>query len=205
MRIAVFMSSFPVVSETFILRQITGLLDAGHAVHLFADTRTGDDVPRHEEIERYRLLERATFMDMPPECVPWEMPAWPCTGRTWLPGASAPLANWRRLLHALPRLARCALRSPAAAWHSINPAHYGYRARSLSALYRLDTLLRHPERYDVLHAHFGTVGESFRFARNLFRAPLLVSFHGFDFCTVPRKEGRDVYPPLRDHRCRDRE
>lgn len=196
MRIAFFMGSFPVVSETFILRQITGLIDAGHTVHLFADTRADDDIPRHEEIDRYRLLEQTTFMDLPPACAPWEIPAWPWTGKTWLPGATAPIPNWRRLTGALPRLARCALRAPSAAFRSIQPAHFGYRARSLSALYRLDTLLRHAQRYDILHAHFGPVGESFRFARDVLRAPFLVSFHGYDFCTVPRKEGRDVYRRL---------
>jgi colanic acid/amylovoran biosynthesis glycosyltransferase len=48
----------------------------------------------------------------------------------------------------------------------------------------------------VLHAHFGPVGNSFRFARDLFGAPLVVSFHGYDFSTVPRKEGSDVYRKL---------
>jgi colanic acid/amylovoran biosynthesis glycosyltransferase len=40
------------------------------------------------------------------------------------------------------------------------------------------------------------VGESFRFARELCGAPFVVSFHGYDFSTVPRKEGADVYRKL---------
>jgi colanic acid/amylovoran biosynthesis glycosyltransferase len=48
----------------------------------------------------------------------------------------------------------------------------------------------------VLHAHFGPVGNSFRFARELWGAPLIVSFHGYDFSTVPRKEGARVYQKL---------
>jgi len=73
---------------------------------------------------------------------------------------------------------------------------YCYRAQSLSGLYRLATLTRAGTVYDVLHAHFGPVGNDFRFASELFRAPLVVSFHGYDFSTVPRKEGRNVYQRL---------
>jgi colanic acid/amylovoran biosynthesis glycosyltransferase len=47
-----------------------------------------------------------------------------------------------------------------------------------------------------LHAHFGPVAESFRFARDLWRAPLIASFHGYDFTRVPRKEGKEVYGRL---------
>jgi len=36
MRIAMFVDGFPVITETFILNQITGLLDRGHTVDVFA-------------------------------------------------------------------------------------------------------------------------------------------------------------------------
>lgn len=39
LRIAIFTGSFPVVSETFIVRQMAGLLELGHEVDIFADTR----------------------------------------------------------------------------------------------------------------------------------------------------------------------
>src|SRR5438552_11458030 len=87
LRIAMLVGSFPVVSETFILRQLTGLLDLGHSVDIYADTRAEAGAPVHPEVDRYRLLERTTFMDMPPETAPWEMPDWPLTERTWLPGS----------------------------------------------------------------------------------------------------------------------
>src|SRR5678815_975478 len=38
LRIAFFLGTFPVISETFILRQIAGLLALGHDVEIFADT-----------------------------------------------------------------------------------------------------------------------------------------------------------------------
>jgi hypothetical protein len=47
-----------------------------------------------------------------------------------------------------------------------------------------------------LHAHYGPVGNSYRFARELLGAPFLVSFYGYDCWAVPRKEGPEVYRKL---------
>src|SRR5205823_8051378 len=93
LRIAMFVGSFPVVSETFILRQITGLLDLGHEVDIYADCAPDPNAPAHPEVAKYRLRQRTTYMDMPPEVSPWEMPVWPITGRTWLPGAKTSIHN----------------------------------------------------------------------------------------------------------------
>src|SRR6185503_6892032 len=57
-------------------------------------------------------------------------------------------------------------------------------------------LSAHPKRSEVMHAHFGPVGNSFRFVGELWQAPLVVSFHGYDFSTAPRKEGAGMYQKL---------
>src|SRR6266699_3238343 len=93
LRIAMFVGSFPVVSETFILRQITGLIDRGHEVDIYADTRVEAGAPVHPDVAKYDLLGRTTFMDMPPETAPWELPVWPLTGRTGPPGSARPVRN----------------------------------------------------------------------------------------------------------------
>src|SRR5262245_53331141 len=112
LRIAMFVGSFPVLSETFVLRQITGLLDLGHEVDIYADTKPDIPAPMHPEVMKYRLLERTTYMGMPPETAPWEMPVWPATARTWPPGSATPVHNLRRLLRAFPKLCRCLAASP---------------------------------------------------------------------------------------------
>jgi colanic acid/amylovoran biosynthesis glycosyltransferase len=195
LRVGVFVGAFPVVSETFILRQITGLLDLGHDVHIFANARAEDGV-LHEAIARHRLLERTSYVDGPPESVLWEMPVTPLRERTWPPGFEHSVANSTRLARAFPALARCALAAPRVTRSLLDPREYSYRARSLSGIYRLRTLLNTGIRFDVLHAHFGPVGNCFRFARELWRAPLVVSFHGYDFSTQPRKEGAGMYEKL---------
>ena len=196
LRIAMFVGSFPVVSETFIIRQITGLIELGHEVDVYADTRAEAGAPIHPEIANYRLLDRTTFMVLPPETAPFEMPVWPITGRTWPPGSGTSIHNATRVARALPRFFRCFWKAPRLACQVLDRREYGYQAASLSALFRLANLCRKSGQYDVLHAHFGTVGNSFRFARELWRAPLIVSFHGYDFSTVPRKEGAKVYQKL---------
>ena len=195
LRIGIFVGAFPVASETFILRQITGLLDLGHDVHIFANAR-GDAEVVHETVKQYGLMERTTFVEGPAESIIWEMPIRPLRGETWPPGSDKPILNVTRLADAFPVLQTCAAKFNRLTRHVLNKSEYGYRAQSLSGGYRLATLLSSNRKFDVLHAHFGPVANAFRFARELFQAPLVVSFHGYDFCTVPRKEGRDVYHRL---------
>jgi len=196
LRIAMFLGTFPVVSETFILRQITGLLDLGCQVDIYADNRSNVDTPQHPQIAEYKLLERTTFMDAPPECVPWELPVWPIRGKTWIPGASQPVSNLARLARACPIFLRCFSAKPRLAIDAVRTVEFGFQAESLSILYRLHRLLGKHASYDVLHAHFGPNGNTFRFVSKLWGAPLVVSFHGYDFCTAPRQQGQGMYEKL---------
>ena len=95
-------------------------------------------------------------------------------------------------------LARCMVRAPRLAAKALKPSEYGYEARSLLSPYRLYNLhAYHKDKaYHVLHAHFGPVASSFRFARDLWRAPMVRSFHGYDFSSWPRKHGEGVYAGL---------
>lgn len=79
---------------------------------------------------------------------------------------------------------------------ALDRAEYGYKARSLSTLYRLSQLLRGKGRYDVAHAHFGPVGDNVRFVRELWGVPLVVSFHGYDVSAWPREKSNLVYDKL---------
>ncbi|PYX67457.1 MAG: colanic acid biosynthesis glycosyltransferase WcaL [Acidobacteria bacterium] len=196
LRIAVFVGTFPVVSETFIVRQIAGLFNLGHSVDIYADCRAEPNTPIPGEVEKHRLMDRATFMDMPPESAPWEIPVWPLTGRTWPPGAEKSVHNSIRFARVIPKLLSCLKSHPALTMSVLKPSEYGYQAKSLSALYRLAKLTSMRRQYDLLHAHFGPIGNSFRFARQLWKAPLIVSFHGYDFSTFPRKHGGDFYVKL---------
>ena len=56
MKIAFIVGDFPALSETFILNQITGLIDLGEDVDIFAFNR-GDNSKIHPEVIEYNLLD----------------------------------------------------------------------------------------------------------------------------------------------------
>ena len=60
MRIAVVVARFPALSETFILDQITGLIDRGHHVDIFAN-EAGHEQPSHSDVESYNLTRRTRY------------------------------------------------------------------------------------------------------------------------------------------------
>jgi colanic acid/amylovoran biosynthesis glycosyltransferase len=175
MRIAMFLGVFPVTSETFVSRQIIGLLDLGHEVDIYVEYRPQVNpaayVPQ-ADVEAYHLLDHTTYLDAPP------------------------LRTGARYFTAVRRAVVCSRLAPRLTLSVLNPTQYGRSALSLSALHRLYRLATAPARYDVLHAHFGMVGDRFRFASALWDTPLLVSFHGQDCSVWPRTHGSDCYRRL---------
>jgi len=60
LRIAVIVGVFPALSETFILNQIIGLIDHGHRVDIFAQSKlTGQKA--HQKVIQYDLLSRTRY------------------------------------------------------------------------------------------------------------------------------------------------
>lgn len=171
MRIAFFVRKFPSLSETFILSQITGLMDRGHRVVVVSE-RPPDPGPVHEVVETYRLRERVVYLDGPE-------------------GDGSAGAT----LSVLTAGARLARRAPhaLAALRKDRAAPFGGR---MSLLHRLATLTGAARQVDVIHAHFGDVALRSRFANFLWRAPFVASFYGYDCSRLPRQRGEDVYRPL---------
>ena len=172
MRVAMISGVFPKVSETFVLRHITDLRARGHTVDIYSDYRPrGDEFPANDALA-VEMRARTIYMDVPS------------------------LWSGRRLLSAPLRLTRCASVTPQLTAASLNPAEYGWQALSLSQMNRLYTFAREQRRYDIIHAHFGMVGDRFRFVSALWDAPLAVSFHGFDYSEWPLTHGEDCYRRL---------
>jgi len=65
MRIAFFLNDFPVLSQTFILNQITGMIDAGFEVDIFAFRKNELDT-MHEIILQYHLLDKVKYVSNTP-------------------------------------------------------------------------------------------------------------------------------------------
>jgi len=64
MRIAFLTGSFPKLSETFIINQVTGLLDRGHKVTVFTEEIPAES-REHDVVAEYDLLEQTVVSPTP--------------------------------------------------------------------------------------------------------------------------------------------
>ncbi len=171
MRIAVIVTTFPALSETFVLGQITGLIDLGHEVDIFA--APSDDRAVHPDVSGYELLGRVYY---PP----------------WMPRNYA-----KRVTKAGWLILRRGLTSPMALMRCLNIWRYGVDAASLRLLYAAFPFLgRGP--YDALLCHFGYNGRKVSRLRlvGAVRGRLITVFHGADMTRYLQDEGTQVYDDL---------
>jgi colanic acid/amylovoran biosynthesis glycosyltransferase len=150
MNVAFFVPKFPVVSQTFILNQITGLIDRGHEVAIFSEARP-DDEPVHAEVREYRLLERVVYLD------------------------AAGGARPRDLIG----LAGLAVHAPRALG-MLRPDRAALFGGRVPLLQRFSRLRSSGVRPDIVHCHFGTTAQRSLFARALWPVPFVASFYGAD-------------------------
>ena len=169
MRIAFMVNSFPAISETFVLDQITGLIDRGHEVDVYAAER-GDGPTAHDDVAAYGLLARARYYPRMP-------------GNYLLRAlkglALVPARYWRR---------------PTACLRALNVFRYGAFAASLRPLYGAVPFL--PGRsYDVVHCHHGWNGTlgAVLVDMGLLKGKLVVTLHGFDMSAHLRRAGENAY------------
>ncbi|MBW2606221.1 MAG: glycosyltransferase [Deltaproteobacteria bacterium] len=172
MRIAFLISSFPALSETFILNQITGLLDLGHEVDIFP-SRRGDIESAHKEVDNYSLLDHTHYIPDPPQKL--------------LP----------RIIDALGLMFRHFFKNPLALTRSLFRNRAEGRLGRLSLLYGATPFIGRRE-YDVIHCHYGKNGLRGSFYREIgaIRGKLLVTFHGYDITEYMQRYGPHVYDRL---------
>ncbi len=169
MKIAFIVREFPTLSETFILNQITGLLDLGHSVDIFR-TMPSEQNRIHPIVEEYGLLKRTRFIPKP-------------TGML------------RRVLGGLRILLPGLIRNPGLMLRALNVFKYGRKAASLRYLYLASYFTGS---YDAVHCHFGMLGDIGVLLKDLGArtGPVLTSFHGFDITTHLQSHGNDCYRNL---------
>jgi colanic acid/amylovoran biosynthesis glycosyltransferase len=61
-KIAIVASLFPTVSETFVLNHITGLIDLGYEVDVYAFDKEHCDYPDHQQLTDYELEKRTKYL-----------------------------------------------------------------------------------------------------------------------------------------------
>ena len=153
MRIAFIVEVFPKLSETFILNQITGLIDEGHEVEIFPSRRFLEN-KIHPKVMKYGLMHR-TFS--PPHLPQNKLVAkLKCIGYV--------LKNTEKI-----EIISKILSSKA-------PVTY-----KIDLFFRLLPFLERAP-FDIIHCHFGTMGNIAINAKNLgvFKGKMILSFYGYD-------------------------
>lgn len=176
MRIAFIVKRFPCLSETFVLNQITGLIDLGHEVDIFAD-RADNNSKMHEDVTKYRLLDRVIY--------PLNI------------NHPLPKQKILRILKGLSLTLQYLPKRPKAVLRSLNPFKYGMNVASFYYLFMIVPFLDKMP-YDIIHCHFGQSGNKAVFLRELgaIDGKLITTFHGFDITTYLRTNGNHVYDNL---------
>ncbi|HEY9479552.1 MAG TPA: glycosyltransferase [Gemmatimonadaceae bacterium] len=172
MRIAVLVGAFPTVSETFILNQVTGLLDRGHDVRIFAG-KMGNPEVIHSDIVTYGLMDRVRYSANLPDEYP------------------------RRFMAALPLFGRLVFHKPVDGARFLTAATLGKTAAPLDLL--SDAVpFRELDTFDVLLCHFGPIGARAVRLRDagMVRGRVVTVFHGFDVSAFVRHSGSDTYAQL---------
>jgi colanic acid/amylovoran biosynthesis glycosyltransferase len=132
MRICFIVGKFPALSETFILNQMTGLMDAGCDIRIFACAR-GKDAVVHEDVVRHGLLHHTRYLaDMP---------------STWVGRFFKALIVFPVKFCKAPREFLC----------SINFLRFGWKVLSLELFYKTLMFLEVRD-HDIVVCHGGAQG-----------------------------------------------
>ncbi len=161
MRIAILVNRFPSVSQTFVLNQITGLLDRGHEVEIFPADSVADETT-HPDVVKYGLLSR-----------------------TYYPAAVGK-GRWSRMWRTLGPLFRSGWRKPLAVGRCCRTRYRATLTHRTALVGRAVTMLNRPS-HDVIHCHFGPsglVGNVLREA-GVLRGRLVTTFYGYDVARLP--------------------
>lgn len=171
MEIAFILNSFPRLSETFILSQITGLLDLGHDVDIFAELNPKEEKV-HKDVETYHLMERVSYFNTPSN-------------------------RLKRIFQTLYLIIVNCHKAPLTLLRSLNIIKYGKQALSLRIFYILLPFIRKGGSYDIIHCHFGPNGNIGIILKELgIKGKIITSFHGYDISMLLNTEGSAIYRTL---------
>jgi colanic acid/amylovoran biosynthesis glycosyltransferase len=182
MKVAMVVRHFPLLSETFVINQVVGLIDRGHEVDIYATDSLHPGEAMHPEVARHGLLGRARLLPAVPGGRLRSARA--AIGAFGVRASSDPLAVARNSARIVGVLG-----SPSGRRRPLS------RLRALSR-WVLPMADRAP--YDIIHCQFGTVADEGAALRRLGSpgARLIVTFRGFDISQHLRDRGEGVYDAI---------
>ncbi len=170
MKVAFVVDKFPVISQTFILDQITGLIDFGVDVEIYADSRNEADKV-HPDVKKYKLQDRTHYTSDIPE------------------------NKIYRLLTSTQLLLCAAFRHPFKVFKFL----FSLVIRRVKAPLRLLCWIKtfFGKNFDIIHCHFAPIGlQAVDLKEFGIRGKLVTTFHGYDVNRVPLTAGNNVYKRL---------
>ena len=169
MKIAIIVNRFPTLSGTFILNQITGLLEMGHDVRIFANSNPKEKKV-HPDVKKYHLMENVHYFDRDQNKI-------------------------MRILKAVYLIISNFHKNPIKILKSLNIFKYGREALSLRLLYLIILFL--DKEFDIIHCHFGPNGIIGVQLKELgLESKIITTFHGYDMSAFISNKGSDVYKDL---------
>ena len=169
MRIAFIVGGFPRISETWILAQVTALLDRGHEVDIYARRASGESVV-HADVTDYDLMRRSHCFNIP-------------------------ATRSGRLMRAAGVLARNLPRRPGTLLRCLNLPRYGSAYAVLNNVMFSEPFL--DRRYDAILCHFGGNGMDFVCLKDAFPNTRFVTmFHGDDYF-IGAEKGPEAFALLK--------
>ncbi|MBL7214326.1 MAG: glycosyltransferase [Phycisphaerae bacterium] len=169
MKIAFLLQSFPCLSETFILNQITGLIDLGCDVRIVAFNKLKES-KQHPDIQKYRLFDKTTYNKVPETKLAKRTKA-----------AAQTIATFIQHPILVYRLQKTLLTKSQA---------YNYQKLFLGLRFI-------QENFDFIQCHYGPVGNQALFLKDIgLRVKISTVFHGYDLSVYMNEHGPNVYREL---------
>jgi colanic acid/amylovoran biosynthesis glycosyltransferase len=166
--VTLLLNTFPSISETFILNQVTGLQRLGWQVYTIS-LNSPNLSQVHPDFQEYRCRNNLSIVGLP---------------GNKLIRIMAGIRIFLKLLFTNPRIAFLA----------INRRRYTTAATSLKNLFIYDHLRRKQQFIPLLHAHFGPNGIVAAFLKDAgLVGKYVVSFHGSDINSYVRNHGAEAY------------
>ena len=173
--VAFIVTYFPTVSETFIVNQINGLIDAGYNVRLFAYNKVDSEII-HESLKQHGLLQKVNYFMKPPVSKLSRL----ITFFKWTLQHIFKI-KWRLF------------------FKSINVFEFGKDAYTLKLFFEAQWFLV-PFDFKLIHAHFGMNGNRIAYLKSCGIIPekvkLINTFHGYDLTPDKLVVYKDEYKYL---------
>jgi len=171
MRIGYIVMGFPVISESFVMNQITGMINLGHHVEIFAQYESKDSDRMFPAIRKFGLDKKIHYLNRLPD-------------RMII-----------RLFVAVTLVLKLVWRNPISIVRSLNFIRYGKYALSLRLLFQVAPFLG--KSFDVIHSHFGANGNFGIILKDLgIKTAYITTFHGYDVNKVLFRKDFDFYSDL---------